>query len=518
MTDEIRSDGSATAVETPPTESATAVETPPEEHTTTAVETPPVEVSKKLRQDVTMNDIGPCKKHIRVVVNQEDIQDRMKDHFNKLAHESSLMGFRPGKAPRKLIEKRFFKDVAQKVKGEVLLASLEQLGEDHEVAPLAPPQIDPTKIDLPKDGPLVYEFEVEVRPEFDLPEYRGLHLKRPVKTFTPDDVAEMRRRVLAPRGQIVPKENGQVELGDLIIADMHVRDGDKEVGKLEETTFRVDRQLAFKDGIATKFGAQVKGAKAGDTRTIDVQLSESAAVGLAGKLLHATLVVKDVKTIRLPELTPEYCRTHLAVHSAEQFDEVLVAGLERNLAHEQRRYARMQVLDAINAAATWELPPDLLRRQAHRALSRRIMEMRADGMTDEEIENRKRVLEQDILKMTAMTLKEHFVLQKIAEKEKIEVDEDDMTAEIERIADQSNILPRKVRARLEKEDMMESLMAEMIERLALNLILEAAHYEEVPVGTDVGDASQISSIEVQAVQGQMTDPTAPIEPAETPAS
>ena len=507
MTDELRSDDSATAVENPPEESTTAVVTPVEEG------------SKKLRQEVTMQDIGPCKKHIRVVVNQEDIKDRMKDHFNKLALDSSLTGFRPGKAPRRLIEKRFFKDVAQQVKGEVLLASLEQLGEDHDVAPLSPPQIDPSKIDLPKDGPLVYEFDVEVRPEFDLPEYKGLLLKRPVKTFTAEDVAETRRRLLADQGQIVPKENGQVEIGDLVIADMNVLDGDKEVGKLVETTFRVERQLAFKDSIARKFGEQIKGAKAGDTRTIDVQMSQAAAGGVAGKLLHATMVVKDVKTIRLPELTPEYCETTFGVRSAEAFDELLGAALERNLAHEQRRSARMQIMEAINAAAKWELPEGLLRSQAHRAMSRRIMEMRADGMSEAEIQKRTRVLEQDILQMTAMTLKEHFVLQKIAEKEKIDIDEDDITAEIERMADQNGESPRKVRARLEKEEMIEALMAEMIEREALDLILESAQYEDVALDAEASEADQFSSVEEQAVQGDMTDPTIEIEvqtPSETP--
>ena len=513
MTDEIRPDDSATAVEHPPA-------TGTQDTGTTAVETPPDEAAPtKLRQEVTMKDIGPCKKHIRVVVNQEDIQGRMKDHFSKLAVDSSLTGFRPGKAPRRLIEKRFFKDVSQQVKGEVLMASLEQLGEEHKVAPLSPPQIDPSKIELPKEGPLVYEFEVEVRPEFDLPPYEGLQLKRPVKTFTADDVGETRRRLLAEHGQIVPKENGVVEIGDLVVADMNVLDGTTEVGKLEETTLRVERKLAFKDGIAHKFGEQVKGAKAGDTRTVDVQLAQSAAGGLGGKLLHAKLLVKDIKTIRLPELTPEYCETHFSVRSAEAVDELLRSVLERNLSHEQRRSARMQVMEAINASAHWDLPEDLLRRQARRAMSRRIMEMRADGMSDVEIQKRTRVLEQDILQMTAMTLKEHFVLQKIAEKEDIDVDEDDITAEIERMADQSEESPRKVRARLEKEDMMEALMAEMIERLALDHILESAIYEDVPLDAETTEADQISNVEEQAVPGAMTDPTAEVAeaPAEAPA-
>ena len=70
------------------------------------------------------------------------------------------------------------------MKGEILLQSLEQLAEDHDVAPLAAPDIDPSKIEIPKEGPLIYEFDVEVRPQFDLPNYKGLKLKRPVKTFT----------------------------------------------------------------------------------------------------------------------------------------------------------------------------------------------------------------------------------------------------------------------------------------------------------------------------------------------
>ena len=254
-------------------------------------------------------------------------------------------------------------------------------------------------------------------------------------------------------------------------------------------------------------------------RTIDVQMSQAAAGGVAGKTLHATMVVKDVKTIRLPELTPEYCETTFGVRSAEAFDELLGAALERNLAHEQRRSARMQIMEAINAAAKWELPEGLLRSQAHRAMSRRIMEMRADGMSEAEIQKRTRVLEQDILQMTAMTLKEHFVLQKIAEKEKIDIDEDDITAEIERMADQSGESPRKVRARPEKEEMMEALMAEMIEREALDLILESAKYEDVPLDSEASEADQISSVEAQAVRGDMTDPTAEIEaetPSETP--
>src|SRR5262249_43611566 len=142
---------------------------------------------------------------------------------------------------------------------------------------------------------------------------------------------------------------------------------------------------------------------------------------------------------------------------------------------------------------------------------RRIMEMRADGISDEEIQGRRRLLEQDILQSTALALKEHFVLQKIAEVEKIDVNDDDINEEIERIAEQDGESPRRVRARLEREDLLDALAAEMIERKALDLILNSAEYEDVPLGQE--DQPAVSTAEARAVPGEIQDPTA--EPTAT---
>ncbi|MGL4550057.1 MAG: trigger factor [Gemmataceae bacterium] len=504
MTDEPRQEGQETDAGT------TAVITTDE---AAAVAAEP----SKLRQAVEIKDAGPCRKHVKVTVDRGDIDARMSEHFSKLVLDSNVPGFRPGKTPRRLIEKRFNKDVGDQVKSEVLLASLEQLGKDHDIAPLAPPNLELDKIQIPPAGPMTYEFEVEVRPQFDLPPYKGLKLKKPVKTIGDDDVAELRRRFLSPYGQVVPKEDGTVEIGDILVGDVTIRDGDAVIGNIKESSFRVERQLAFKDGIAKKFGDVVKGAKAGDTRVVDIDLSSQAAGGLAGKKVKATFEVKDVKTVRMPEMTDDFFAStpDLGVSNSAQLEEVIRMILQRNVEHTQRRAARMQVLDKISAAATWDLPQDLLMRQARKALGRRVMEMRADGMPEPQIEQQVRVMQQDILQSTAMALKEHFVLQKIAEEEKIEVDDNDIDDEIYRLADQTGESPRKVRARIEKEDMLDALAAEMIERKALDLILSSAEYEEVPLEPQEQEAS-MSTVEEQAVPGAMGDMSEPAKQPETP--
>src|SRR6516165_6034546 len=90
---------------------------------------------KKLNQHVEIKDVGPCKKHIKVSIERTDLDERLSDKFNEIAPDANMAGFRPGKAPRKLVEKHYQKEVGEQVKAEVLLQSLEQLAEDYDIAP-----------------------------------------------------------------------------------------------------------------------------------------------------------------------------------------------------------------------------------------------------------------------------------------------------------------------------------------------------------------------------------------------
>jgi trigger factor len=503
MTDEPRP--TDTGIEAGTTAQAEAPDTPechdPECHDPSHHHVP------KLHQAVEIRDVGPCKKHIKVTIDRSDIENRLNDKFKELMSDAAVPGFRPGKAPRKLIERRYHTEVGDQVKGEILLASLEQLADEHDIAPLAPPNLDPFGVALPKEGPLVYEFDVEVRPEFDLPNYRGLNLKRPIKDFGAEDVTKEKRRLLAPHGQVVPKPEGNAQIGDIIIADVTVRDGERVLNEMKEYRVSVDAKLAFKDGVAERFGEQVKGANSGDRRRVDIDLSTSVGdETLRGRQVQAEFVIQDVKTVRMPELTPEFLQ-NLGVRSEEQLDELLHVLLKRRLEYLQRQSARQQVANHIAATQQWELPRDLLVRQARKALSRRMMEMQSEGISEQEIRSRQRMLEQDVLQTTELSLKEHFVLQKIAEAEKIDVDEEDIDDEIERMAEQNDESPRRVRARLEKDDLLEALAAEIIERKALDLILDSAVYEDVPLDQEAGTPA--ATVEVQSVPGEMQDLTTP---------
>lgn len=459
----------------------------------------------KLPQEVIITDAGPCKKHVKVTVDRAAIDARFEEKFKDLMtqHPAMVPGFRRGKAPRKIVEKAYKKEITTEVRQEVLMASLEQLAEEERLSPLSPPELDPHAVVIPDAGPMVYEFDIEVRPEFDLPSFKGLKLRRPTHTFTDAEIRREGDRMLEDHGTLEAKSDG-VALDDQVVADVAIKGPDgKVLNTLTDVKFRAEKRLALADGVAVKFLKEIGGAKVGDTRDVSITLSQDVPTeSLRGANLTAAFTVKEVKHVVRPELTPAVLE-QFDVRTPDAFSELVRTRLERYMEYIQRREARTEVLKQLAGNANWDLPRDLLVRQARRTMQRKVMEMKGAGMTDEQILGRRRVLEQDALQSTAAALKEHFVLQKIAEVEKLEIDDPDIDTEIDRIAEQSGESPRKVRARMERDDLIEALATELLERKALDLVLDSAEYEDYefnPTETDEDVATVEQSAAPEATE------------------
>jgi trigger factor len=161
--------------------------------------------------------------------------------------------------------------------------------------------------------------------------------------------------------------------------------------------------------------------------------------------------------------------------------------LKRQSEFHQQQEARRQITSLLTESANWELPPELLRRQSRRELERSVLELKRNGFSDEEIRAYENDLRQNSMTATARALKEHFILERIAEEEKIEAESEDYDQEIALIAAQSGESVRRVRARLEKGELMDALRNQVIERKVLELVLSHAKFKDVkykPEGAD----------------------------------
>ena len=444
----------------------------------------------RLNQQVTVDVTDACTRHITVRVSHEDVERYLDADYAELVKTAMVPGFRPGHAPRRLVERRFRSDVADRVKMNLIMDCLSQMYEEQSLAAISEPDFNPEKIELPEEGDFVFEFDLEVRPEFEVPNWKGLKIDRPMREISEADVTTSLQNALARSAKLETKD-GEIESGDFVEVSLAFSHQGRTLSEAENEIIRVRPVLTFRDGKIENFGELLIGKVAGDSVTSFAQLSEDAPnYMLRGQKIDAKIAVREVKRLVLPELTPEFLH-QIGFESEEELRGAIRQRLERQTEYHQQQSARRQITEQLAIGAEWELPPMLLRRQTERELARYVMELQRSGFSDEQILTYENYLRQNQRQETARSLREHFIFEKIAEDEKIEDLPEDYDQEIMLIAAQSEETPRRVRARLEKTGRMDVLRNQIIERKVVEKILAEATFTDTPYEPEPLDAESL---------------------------
>ena len=454
---------------------------------------------QRIATEVEVKEVGACERHVVVTVPRDDINRYLDDAYSELMPKAQVAGFRQGRAPRKLVETRFKDEVTNQVKGSLLMDAMGQVTDEQDFSAISEPDFDYEAIQMPDDGPLTFEFSVEVRPDFDMPEWKGLTLEQQSHEYTQEEVEAKTKDLLQRYGE-VEDHDGPVTEDDVVIVNVTFKDGDEEVSSLSETSVPVRETLSFADGELAEFDKLVLGQSKGDTASGKATLSETLDTDNAGKSYDAEVEIIGIKRVNLPELTEEFLENVGGFKSEEDLHEVVKGELERQLQYHQQQGLRQQITGALTESASWELPPALLRRQSQRELQRAILEMQSSGFPEEEIRRQINRIQQNLLGSTERALREHFILERIAEENELEATSEDVEREILIIAMQQETSPRRVRARLEKQGDMDALRNQIVERMAIELITSEAEIKEVPLEDDSSDNSFPVS---HAISGQL---------------
>jgi trigger factor len=447
---------------------------------------------EKLDLDVQIGTPSACERHVTVTIARTDIDRYFDDAFGEMMPTANVPGFRIGRAPRKVVENRFRDEVSEQVKSALLLDSLEQISNEQRFTAISEPNFDLEAVEVPKDGPMTFEFTIEVRPEFDLPKWRGLSLKRPVREFTDADIDEQLEQMLARYGQLAPHDGPAAE-GDYVSVNITATADGQQVAYEPEAVVRVRPILSFRDARLEGFAKLMNGAKEGDRRTAELTLSKDAPnTELRGKKVKLEFEVLGVKKLKLPDLTEDFLQELGGFRTEEELRNAVRLNLKRQLEYQQQRIARSQISALLTKSADWELPPGLLERQSARELERAVMELRRSGFSEAEIRARENQLRQNSTAGTATALKEHFILERIAEEEKIDVDEGDYDKEVFLIAAQSGESPRRVRAQLEKRGLMDVLRNQIIERKVLEQVQSEAKFKDEAYEPQTSDTEAVA--------------------------
>jgi len=484
---------------------------------TTTLAQPEAETPKPLQLEVSIDKVSTCERRVTVTIPREDIVRYQDDALAELMPAAALPGFRPGRAPRRLVGSRFKTELSDQIRSKLLTDALTQVSEQEKLTPISEPYVDANAVLLPEDGPMTFDFSIEVRPEFDMPAWKGLSISRPAREISAADVDTAVANLLRERSRFIPHD-GPPAPGDMIVANVRCTDGGRLLSEAAEVEMVVRPRLSFADAELAGFDTLVKAARPGTTVTATVRVSDEAAVeDLRGKDVTVEMAILEVKKHELPELTPTILEDLGGFESEEQLRTMVQRQLEGQLEWHRRRQVRQQVAAALTASADWDLPPSLLRRQAQRELERSILELRRSGFDNDAIRRHVNDLRQTVMASTSRALKEHFILERIAEEEGIADTPADYDDEIRAIADQAGESPRRVRAGLERRGLMDVLRNQIIERKTIDLVTSHATFKDTPFEFHTPDAEAVDLAVCGAVVGEEEIPTArQSEPAARP--
>jgi trigger factor len=435
----------------------------------------------EMKNTVTIEDVGPCKKKISVEVPAEKIKKITDEQYSELGREAVVPGFRKGRAPRRLLEKRFGKETSEQIKLKLLADASDAAIKDNELDILGEPDIDYEKVELPEEEPMKFSFEVEVRPQFELPSLEGISIELPKLEVTEEQVYEEIERLRRYGGIWTPrKEDESIEAEDQIIADVVLRvEGVEEEEKHDNIEIYV-RPTSFVGPVPVeKLDELLIGTKAGDTRQTTTEIPKTFfREQYRDKKVQVEITVKDIKHLKLAQIDENFLN-NCGVESEEELKEKIRANLQAGLERQIHLGMVEQVYKYMLDNTDFDLPADVAASYSMTLLRRQYANLLRRGLPREQIEEQMEQLRASSEQRAKEQLKTFFIMDKVAGKLGIEVSDEELNGQIAALAVQQGHRPERMRQEMERNGSLEQFRLQIRDEKCVEKLLESAKVTQV---------------------------------------
>lgn len=391
---------------------------------------------------------------LSVEVDAAEIENRFKEVLRGMQGQATLAGFRQGKAPIDLVEKKYAREVEEEVIKSLVPENYHRAIQKHGVFPVSLPSISEVKMERGRS--LRFEAEFETEPEFSLKNYKGVKIKKVPADVHPADLEKGMTSLLESKAEITPiVEPRAVQKGDFIVSDIEVWQNDQYVPG------RKGVLLAAEPNDTDDFYDKVLGAQVDEVREVSGQ----------GKPLFK-IWVRQIQEKKLPVLGEAFAK-NFGKETVDDLREALRKDLARYKTSESQRLMKDELYARLLDSMKFEVPEGLVAKQRDRLLEQAQQEYRRMGLPESRFESDKAKLADDTLGKARNQVRLYFILKKVADTEKIEVDEIELERRLSAIAEESKRPMEEVRQVFE-EDLRES----MREKQTVDFLLANAKLEE----------------------------------------
>lgn len=416
----------------------------------------------------SIKKLSECKREIEIEIPVTETMEEFKRIIAQYASRAKIRGFRPGKAPEEIIKRMYYPDIRETLINSIVPKALNKEFKDKNIVPLGQPIVNDLHF---KEGePFRFKAQIEVWPEFHLPEYKNIKVKERNASVTEKEVKESLEQLRAKSAQYIPIEGRGVIDGDYVVAEVKGQDTKTKrflptekvvilAGHPENDDILNQSLLGLREGEQNKF-------------TIRYQ-KDHQNKKLAGREIDYDLKIESIKEKRLPEIDDDFAKDLGNYKDLKDLKTKLKNQLLESKKGTQRREMAEDIVKKISEKMTLELPETIVEQEAATQLNRYLSSLPQQALSKDELESLKR----DVRERAVQNIKNHLILNKIAEAEKLRVSEEEMTEEMKAIANSHNVPLARVVDSINKEGKREELRDNLLLKKTVDFLVESAIIE-----------------------------------------
>lgn len=332
-----------------------------------------------------IEDLGGCKRRVKATVPAAKVVEELDRNYSDLAQTVQIPGFRKGRVPRRLLESRYGEEIESEVKESIVAASFSEVIEERELEVFSSPKFE--NVRFQNDSDLTYEVEFEVRPRFELPEYKGVEVAAEPGDVTEEDVAAELEKLRRQMAALEPTSPGDIGEDGYLGGSYALFVDGNEVKKEDKLNFQPASGVLghfYIEDLSARVAGHDWSSEA--PLTFDLQVpSHFPDEVLRGKDARLEVLVTDGYAVKLPDLDDEFART--ADHETlEEMKKGIRETLEKRKKREAERRIEDRILDKLADATEIEVPEALIEAQLRRNRMSREQALLEQGLSGEQVE------------------------------------------------------------------------------------------------------------------------------------
>ena len=426
-----------------------------------------------------------CVATLKIELPPEQVSKEWDAIANSFAAQARIPGYRPGKAPKRVIEAKFRKDIQDELTKKLVSKSYHEAIAEKQLRVVSLTNLE--DVEFGDDRSMRFRATVVTAPEFELPDYKGIPLQLPDTKVSEEEIDAAVERLREQSADFVDVPERGLAMEDFAVLDFEGTIEGKPIAELAPNASRNLQggkkfwlRLAA-DNFLPGFVEQLIGQKPDETRSIKVEFPADFPVAeVAGKTAEYQVTLKEIKQRVLPPLDDVFAAKWMPEKTLADLRQALEHQIEHEKGHELERARERQVVQFLSERIQFELPPNLLKQETRNALAELVQRNRERGVPDDALKEKEEELIRMASGLAAHRLKTNFILHRIAEQEKIQVTRADLDETIRHQAMHHNITPEKMRQEIEKNDGMNGLVEQVLLGKTIDFLGSNATIESAP--------------------------------------